>query len=73
MEEKEKKKDSLHLKLIPYFDKYGILEEKLFYDKKEMNQYKFAKAETENNVRRGSFVRSFVNSLRQKMRTNVQK
>ena len=25
MEEKEKKKDSLHLKLIPYFDKYGIL------------------------------------------------
>ena len=59
--------------LVLKFDKYGILEEKLFYDKKEMNQYKFAKAETENNVRRGSFVRSFVNSLRQKMRTNVQK
>ena len=25
MEEKEKKKNSFHLKLIPYFDKYGIL------------------------------------------------
>ena len=59
--------------LVLKFDKYGILEEKLFYDKKEMNEYKFAKAETENNVRRGSFVRSFVNSLRQKMQTNAQK
>ena len=59
--------------LVLKFDKYGILEEKLFYDKKEMNQYKFTKAETENKVRRGSFVRSFVNSLRQKMQTNAQK
>ena len=25
MEDKDKKKDSLYLKLIPYFDKYGIL------------------------------------------------
>ena len=25
MEDQNKKKDSLHLKLIPYFDKYGIL------------------------------------------------
>jgi len=59
--------------LVLKFDKYGILEEKLFYDKKEMNEYKFAKAETENTVRRGSFVRSFVNSLRQKMRANAKK
>jgi outer membrane protein assembly factor BamE (lipoprotein component of BamABCDE complex) len=59
--------------LVLKFDKYGILEEKLFYDKKEMNEYKFAKAETENTVRRGSFIRSFVNSLRQKMRSNAQK
>ena len=59
--------------LVLKFDKYGILEEKLFYDKKKMNEYKFAKAETENSVRRGSFVRSFVNSLRQKMRTNAKK
>ena len=59
--------------LVLKFDKYGILEEKLFYDKKEMNEYKFAKAETKNNVMRGSFIRSFVNSLRQKMLTNAKK
>jgi len=59
--------------LVLKFDKYGILEERLFYDKKEMNEYKFAKAETENKVTRGSFVKSFVNSLRQKMQANAQK
>ena len=59
--------------LVLTFDKYGILEEKLFYDKKEMNRYKFAKAETENKVRRGSFIKSFVNSLREKMQTNAKK
>jgi outer membrane protein assembly factor BamE (lipoprotein component of BamABCDE complex) len=59
--------------LVLKFNKYGILEEKLFYDKKEMNKYKFAKAETKNIVRRGTFVQSFVNSLRQKMRTNAKK
>jgi len=59
--------------LVLKFDKYGILEERLFYDKKEMNEYKFAKAETENKVTRGSFVKSFVNSLRQKMNANARK
>jgi len=59
--------------LVLKFNKYGILEEKLFYDKKEMNKYKFAKAETKNIVKRGTFVQSFVNSLRQKMRTNAKK
>ena len=59
--------------LVLKFDKYGILEEKLFYDKKEMNEYKFEKTETKNTVRRGSFIKSFVNSLRQKMRANAKK
>ena len=59
--------------LVLKFDKYGILKEKLFYDKTKMNEYKFAKAETENTVRRGSFIQSFVSSLRQKMRTNAKK
>ncbi len=59
--------------LVLKFDKYGILEEKLFYDKKKMNEYKFVKAETKNTVRRGSFLKSFVSSLRQKMRTNAEK
>ena len=59
--------------LVLKFDKYGILEEKLFYDKKEMNEYEFAKAETENTIRRGSFIRSFISSLRQKMLSNAKK
>jgi len=59
--------------LVLKFDKYGILEEKLFYDKKKMNEYKFEKTETKNAVRRGSFIKSFVNSLRQKMRANAKK
>ena len=59
--------------LVLKFDKYGVLAEKLFYDKKKMNEYKFAKAETKNTVRRGSFIQSFVNSLRQKMLSNAQK
>ena len=59
--------------LVVKFNKYGILEEKLFYDKTKMNEYKFVKAETKNTVKRGSFVKSFVNSLRQKMQTNAKK
>jgi len=59
--------------LVLKFDKYGILEEKLFYDKKKMNEYKFVKAETKNTVKRESFLKSFVTSLRQKMQTNAKK
>ena len=36
--------------LVIKFDKYGILEEKLLYNKNDMNSYKFAEAETENNI-----------------------
>ena len=59
--------------LVVKFDKYGILEEKLFYDKKNMKDYKFTKTETQNEIRRGSFLQSFLQSLRQKMRTNAPK
>ena len=59
--------------LVLKFDKYGILKEKLFYDKTKMNEYKFSKAETKNTVRRGTFIKSFVSSLRQKMRSNAKK
>ena len=34
--------------LILEFDKYGILARKEFYDKKEMNEIRFAKDQTEN-------------------------
>ena len=59
--------------LVVKFNKYGVLEEKLFYDKKNMKDYKFTKTETQNEVRRGSFLQSFLQSLRQKMRTNAPK
>jgi hypothetical protein len=38
-----------------------------------MSEDTVAKAKTKNTVRRGSFVQSFVNSLRQKMRANAKK
>ena len=59
--------------LVLKFDKFGILEEKLFYNKKDMNKYKFAKETTDNQIRRGSFVESFLSSLRNKMRVNRKK
>tara|TARA_A100000164_G_scaffold118601_1_gene104679 strand:- start:225 stop:707 length:483 start_codon:yes stop_codon:yes gene_type:complete len=59
--------------LVVSFDKYGVINEKLFYDKDNMKDYKFTKAETDNEIRRGSFVQSFLQSLRQKMKTNSGK
>ena len=59
--------------LVVRFDKYGILKEKLFYNKDNMNDYKFAKEETTNDIRRGTFLQSFLQSLRQKIRTNSPK
>ncbi len=59
--------------LVVKFDKYGVLEEKLFYNKKDMKEYKFAKIETENQTRRSNFFQSFLQSLRQKIRANAPK
>ena len=53
--------------LVLEFDKYGILLRKEFYDKKEMNEIKFAKNKTENELRKENFIYSFLSSIRQKM------
>ena len=53
--------------LVLDFDKYGILQRKEFYDKKKMNEIKFAKNETENELRKENFIYSFLSSVRQKM------
>lgn len=53
--------------LVLEFDKYGILQRKEFYDKKEMNEIKFAKNETVNELRKENFIYSFLSSVRQKM------
>ena len=59
--------------LVVKFNEYGVLEEKLFYDKNKMNKHKFSNEVTENIVTRGSFLESFVSSLRRKMSTNTPK
>jgi len=53
--------------LILEFNKYGILNKKAFYDKNKMNKVKFAKAITENDLRKENFIYSFLSSIRQKM------
>jgi len=53
--------------LILEFDKYGILQRKEFYNKKQMNEIKFAKNETVNELRKENFIYSFLSSVRQKM------
>ena len=53
--------------LVLDFDKYGILQRKEFYDKKQMNEIKFAKNETVNELRKENFIYSFLSSVRQKM------
>ena len=56
--------------LVVRFNKYGVLEEKLFYDKDKMRDHKFSQEVTENVVKKGSFVESFLSSLRRKMNAN---
>ena len=53
--------------LILEFDKYGILKKKEFYDKDDMKRIAFAKAITENDLKKENFVYSFLSSIRQKM------
>jgi len=53
--------------LVLEFDKYGILQRKEFYNKKKMNEIKFAKNQTENEIRKENFIYSFLSSVRQKM------
>ena len=56
--------------LVVKFNQYGILEEKILYNKKDMNKYKFAEAVTENEIRKGNFIESFISSIRAKMYSN---
>ena len=53
--------------LILEFNKYGILSKKQFYGKENMKKLNFAKAITENDIRKENFVYSFLSSIRQKM------
>jgi hypothetical protein len=49
------------------FDKYGVLKNKKFIDKNNMNKIAYSKNETENEISQKSFVGKFLSSVRQKM------
>ena len=53
--------------LVLSFDKYGILKEKSFFDKKKLTDVRFTKEVTENNLSQKSFVQEFLQSIRTKM------
>ena len=53
--------------LILEFNKYGILQKKVFLDKSHKNKLAFSQNRTENNVSKKSFVEKFLSSLKNKM------
>jgi len=52
------------------FDKFGILQDKEFLDKQDMNNISYSTASTENVVRRSSFINNFLSSIKEKMYSN---
>jgi len=56
--------------LILDFNKYGILKNKKILNKEDINQIKFSKRNTENELSQKNFIRSFLESIRQKMYIN---
>ena len=56
--------------LILYFDKYGVLKSKDFYDKEDINNIQFSKKTTENDLSKRSFVETFLQSVKKKMYGN---
>ncbi len=55
--------------LVLEFDYSGILTNKKFYDKENMQRISFVKGLTENEIKRENFIYSFLSSIRQKMQT----
>ena len=56
--------------LVLHFDKFGILEEKEYYGKDDINKIKFSEGFTENQMTRKSFVQKFLQSVKSKMYRN---
>jgi len=53
--------------LILRFNKFGILEDKVFLDKYKKNKMVFTKNTTENQTSQTSFIAEFLSSVREKM------
>lgn len=56
--------------LIITFDKYGVITNKKFLKKDEINKIAFSKDVTENKMSQKSFVQKFLQSVQQKMYGN---
>ena len=56
--------------LILTFDKYGVLQQKQFLTKEDINKIEFVKKETKNEISQESFVTKFLQSVREKMYNN---
>ena len=56
--------------LILTFDKYGILKEKDFLNKNDINKMQFSEKITENNLSKRSFVQNLLQSVKSKMYQN---
>ena len=53
--------------LVLKFNNRGLLYEKKFYDKKNIQEIDFSKEQEEGLSKEGSFIKSFLSSVRQKM------
>ena len=53
--------------LMISFDKYGILKDKSFFDKNDLEKIAFSKEITENNLSTRSFAEKFLQSIKKKM------
>jgi len=56
--------------LVLDFDKYGVLNGKKLFDKKDISKISFSDKETENELAKKSFVVTFLQSIKQKMYGN---
>ena len=56
--------------LVLTFDKFGILKEKKFLNKEDLNKLSFSDEITENDLAKKSFVEKFLNSIKSKMYRN---
>ena len=53
--------------LVLYFDKYGVIKSKEFYNKDDIKRVAFSSKNTENRLSKKSFVADFLSSVREKM------
>ena len=56
--------------LVLSFDKYGILDNKNFKNKEDINKLKFSETTTSNDLAKTSFIETFLNSIKSKMYSN---